>query len=297
MLLSDMINRCRKFHDYALHFNDVSLIDFNNNDSFLGNLKLDNDSWLPFAFIKSANKFKDRRSLTVVFSGAVRHGHPRPTFHRISWAEEFRGDCLYIADPELADPSLQLAWYIGKPAANVMQNILLLTNKCKEDICPMMSYAYGSSGGGYAALHLARYTTNFRIISINPQIYICNWLSGPVKSFSNKILGIEKNRLSSDMPEINFACHGLDEHANGNKILVYQNTVDVHSDKHVGLLLKNHPQLACCHNWRFEEFTRQPSHAAEKKSWVKDIFDYVDEWPLERRLRHVERGEIQADFD
>ena len=40
MLLSDMINRCRKFHDYALHFNDVSLIDFNNNDSFLGNLKL-----------------------------------------------------------------------------------------------------------------------------------------------------------------------------------------------------------------------------------------------------------------
>lgn len=126
-------------------------------------------------------------TLFVLFSGnAQRQNNTPPVFHRWSWTNFFPGHCLFVSDPLLnLDTELGLGWYIGTADTDATTIIAGLI----DDICSRLKidlrnvYAYGSSGGGFAALRLLNFLPTVAAISINPQTCVLNYYDRFVKKF------------------------------------------------------------------------------------------------------------------
>lgn len=111
--------------------------------------------------------------LIVFFSGDARRSKFQPpVFQRWSWASKYPANCLYFSDPALyRDATLGLAWYAGSSGGDYLEHIWGIV----ESVLPKLGvkadevFAYGSSGGGFAALRSALYFDGLRVVAINPQ--------------------------------------------------------------------------------------------------------------------------------
>lgn len=278
----DLVESCRDFNENATEFLDFHEIRPSQNETVLGVITHPAGFRLRFCFVGSLS-LKERPThpddLTVVFSGAVSRGTVRPTFHRIVWADQFNGSALYFSDPVLDDDiNLELGWYIGRPEWDLMGVVADVVKHFQQHLSAKNTYVYGSSGGGYAALSLAREMNGLRVISINPQIYLENWTRGAVELFSQAAFGKDRESFIKDHPELNDVSEGLGSDANGNRILVYQNLSDTWRDGQIEKLVKERGELLDGGSFRVNYFYREANHAAEKIEWTRDLFSYVSEW-------------------
>lgn len=120
--------------------------------------------------------------------------------------------------------------------------------------------------------------SGLRIISINPQIYLESWTPSVLHLFSSTVFNDDRESFIKRYPELNDVTLGLDDLANGNRILIYQNTTDDWKDGNSEKLILNRPSLIKSGAVRIESFHRNINHAAEKYEWVGDIFEYVENW-------------------
>lgn len=136
-----------------------------------------------FRFDFLFSKGKEPR-LFVIFSGDIdRKKITPPAFQRWTWADKFPGHCLFISDPSLhLDPSLGLAWYAGTSRSDPLPTISRLVREIARElkIPDGNLYAYGSSGGGFAALRLASIMPELVPIAINPQTDVLKYTNGAV---------------------------------------------------------------------------------------------------------------------
>ncbi|MFN3525824.1 MAG: glycosyltransferase [Paracoccus sp. (in: a-proteobacteria)] len=112
----------------------------------------------------------------VLFSGdAQREKNDPPVFQRWSWAPHFPGHCLYVSDPMLhMHPEMGLAWYAGTedldPLEPIIRRVLEMTRLTGLQARDVV--AYGSSGGGFAALRMVAMLPEAAAVAINPQTNI-----------------------------------------------------------------------------------------------------------------------------
>lgn len=125
--------------------------------------------------------------LFVFFSGdAMRKKYNPPVFQRQSWASRVPGHCLFISDPMLyIDSSLGLAWYSGTELQDPLLRIAELIQQVVADLGLSLAdvVAYGSSGGGYAALRLSLVLPDIAVICINPQTDITEYETRGVEKY------------------------------------------------------------------------------------------------------------------
>ncbi len=139
---------------------------------------------------------KQGRRLYVLLRGneAERSTVVLPRFSRFSWRDAFGDTVVCVADPTLQfDANLRLGWYFGNREHDVIEHLArIVVALCDrhaiaiEDVC-----AYGSSGGGFAALQLAaRLGGGATAIAVNPQTDILEyWVPRSVKAFTAVCLG------------------------------------------------------------------------------------------------------------
>lgn len=139
---------------------------------------------------------KRGRRLYVLLRGAEgdRGRVPLPRFSRFSWRDAFGDTVVCIADPTLQlDADLRLGWYFGSREHDAIEQLAhIVVALCGvyriaiEDV-----YAYGSSGGGFAALQLARRLgRGATAIAINPQTDVLEYpLKRSVDAFTTVAFG------------------------------------------------------------------------------------------------------------
>lgn len=132
--------------------------------------------------------------LFLLFSGAVdRARMDPPVFQRWSWAPHFPGHCLFVADPMLhLDPALALAWDAGTPALDPLAVVAALLERALPvlGLAPADVVAWGSSGGGFAALRMASVLPGAAAVAVNPQTVVTAYaVRGRVRRFLDVCFG------------------------------------------------------------------------------------------------------------
>lgn len=146
---------------------------------------------------------------------------PLPRFGRWSWHGLFNGSTLYIEDPMLYKyDDLNLGWYYGTEDVSYLDLTLNIVKSIAARTGNPKVIFYGSSGGGYAALHLASILPNSFAISINPQIELDKW--GSAGDFSRIT---EIDLLADDIHHRNSTAKRLKE--SNSKFLIIQNTLSI----------------------------------------------------------------------
>ena len=113
--------------------------------------------------------------LFVIFGGAVpeRSKAVLPRFSRFTWAPDFPGPILCIADPTLLlGAQLRLGWYFGRADADATTGLAIVVEAFAKALGLGRSQivTYGSSGGGFAAMQVAaRIGEGATAIAINAQ--------------------------------------------------------------------------------------------------------------------------------
>lgn len=175
----------------------------------------------------------DNDRLFVFLSGdAPRHKFQPPVFQRWSWAKTVPGHFLAISDPTLKlSDDIGLGWYIGTQDCDPTETLVALIAKVAASVGVTAQdiYFYGSSGGGFAALHLAARTPESTAIAINPQIVVTDYASRGVQRFLDRHFGglnpSEAIRAYPNRFSVLPRCGELSER---NNVLYVQNTLDDH---------------------------------------------------------------------
>lgn len=132
--------------------------------------------------------------LFVVLGGAVPDRETLPRFSRFSWAEEFPGTLLCVADPTLnAHETLHLGWYFGSSQQDATRVIAAAVRRVAValEMPTEQIVTYGSSGGGFAALQLAaRLGDGATAVAINAQTEVLRYgVRRSVHAFVEACLG------------------------------------------------------------------------------------------------------------
>ncbi|MVW73288.1 hypothetical protein [Bordetella sp. 15P40C-2] len=170
--------------------------------------------------------------LFVLFSGhANRERLTPPIFQRWSWAPNFPGHCLYIADPMLQyHDDMGLAWYFGSESVDITPTITKIVRTVSNGIglSERDIIFYGSSGGGFAALKQCPRMPQATYVVINPQTDITKYKSGHVETFLRNCLGGRgRDQASAEFGERLSVFHDAKSLTEAN-IVYAQNTGDRH---------------------------------------------------------------------
>ena len=102
-----------------------------------------------------------------------------PRFSRATWAADFPGTVLYIADPTLLlGETLRLGWYFGAIHADATEGLAAVINAIANALSfeTKQVVTYGSSGGGFAAIQVVTRLGNGATgIAINAQTAILDF--------------------------------------------------------------------------------------------------------------------------
>ena len=126
------------------------------------------------ARIQLSHEHKNR--MVVLFNGAVNRGKapdPRFVFQRSSWAEHFNAHTLNIADPTLQPTNnLSIGWGQAGGENRARHAYAEIINWAANalNIHPKNIVLYGSSAGGFQALHTAPHVRDAKCVVNNPQI-------------------------------------------------------------------------------------------------------------------------------
>lgn len=176
-------------------------------------------------------------SLFVMLGGSVpeRHLITLPRFNRFSWAIDFPGTQLCVADPTLTlDDEIQLAWYFGSDREDAMTGLVdvVLGVASALGVRRDRIFAYGSSGGGFAALQLvARLGQGATAIAINAQTDVLRYSS---TASVGKFLSVCTRGLRGEDAQLKYGdrLSALDswstDTADSSRCLLVQNKQDHH---------------------------------------------------------------------
>lgn len=199
-----------------------SLADFSNQDLPNGRFRV----WQSEAKFECLYDRKKNSEYLYVFLNGSRGETPDkfaplPRFGRWSWHELFNGSTLYIEDPMLYKYNdLNLGWYYGTEETSYLDLTLNIVKSIVKKTGNPKVIFYGSSGGGYAALHLASMLPHSFAISINPQIALDQW--GSASDFS-RITDIDL--LANDKHHRNSTAKKIIE--SNSKFLIIQNILSI----------------------------------------------------------------------
>ena len=175
---------------------------------------------------------KQSSNLVVCFNGARKE--IETLFSRASWYSFANASFLVVDDPtifEYKEKELGVAWYWGTQKVDYLQLISKIVKKIEEVLNVNQTVYFGSSGGGHAALSIARYTSNTIHIAQNPQIYIDKYFS------YSKFVNITQLSAIDDPLGRNNIPAGISR--SKNKFFIVQNLHDKHHiNKHLFPLLK-----------------------------------------------------------
>lgn len=125
----------------------------------------------------------DWSKIILMFNGAITKqkisiNEDAAIYQRWSWHSKFKHPVFCIADPlTYGDGAIPLAWYQGNEKGDYLEKIV---NQIKNAISTFNPgkrefIAFGSSGGGFAALLSAQLALVDAVIAINPQTNIYNF--------------------------------------------------------------------------------------------------------------------------
>lgn len=122
------------------------------------------------ALLKSLTK-----RLYVFLSAVGTSNAPYPLFHRVTWAKNFDGICLYIDDPtRLLTNKFAPTFYFGtrdNDAAKELLEIIKRVQKLYSIENENVSFI-SSSNGGFASIYISNLLPKSKCIALNPQIAI-----------------------------------------------------------------------------------------------------------------------------
>ena len=122
------------------------------------------------ALLKSLTK-----RLYVFLSAVGTSNAPYPLFHRVTWAKNFDGICLYIDDPtRLLTNKFAPTFYFGtrdNDAAKELLEIIKRVQKLYSIENENVSFI-SSSNGGFASIYISNLLPKCKCIALNPQIAI-----------------------------------------------------------------------------------------------------------------------------
>lgn len=177
------------------------------------------------------------KRLFVILGGAApdRAIAPIPRFNRFSWAAEFPGTLMCVADPTLTlDPQIQLGWYVGRDDNDAMPGLAAVVRSVAQSlgVAPDQVCCYGSSGGGFAALQLAaRLGQGATAIAINAQTDAMRFgLEASVDKFLSVCMpGLSRAQASRQYPQrLSALAAWAEPSAATARCLLVQNTLDRH---------------------------------------------------------------------
>lgn len=167
-----------EIYNYDKNILDCHVVDFENFD-FSGRFDfVDENIKLQCLFINSCD---DTKKLHIVYNAArnaIFLEEPN-YFNRWSYYKIIDGCFLGIDDPMyLIHPKLLLGWFWGTKDICYIDNTARLIKKiCDKKEIPLSECTFfSSSGGGFASILGAIAVPGSLSISINPQLYIQNWV-------------------------------------------------------------------------------------------------------------------------
>ncbi len=182
-----------------------------------------------YLFHPSANQ---GGNLYVFFSGdAMRKHFKPPVFQRWSWAKHFPGHCLYVSDPcLLLRHDLALGWYCGTESFDIMESIAKRIDHIRQavGVAEDRVFAYGSSGGGFAALRFLTFAPQAAAIAVNPQTSVTAYEYKAVEKYLDTCFGgLSREQAASRFPRRFNICESADQ-LKLRRILLVQNILDQH---------------------------------------------------------------------
>jgi hypothetical protein len=188
------------------------------------------------------NFFCDRKAsnpgrLLIMLPGASARKRGHIDFQRHGWAEDFPDhDVVAFSDPSLkADNSLGLAWFQNAPEAygidavvELAKGLIKAGGYAEEDVA-----FFGSSGGGFTVLQMAKSFAKSPVIAINPQIYLYNYSWNHYKAMLDACYpGLSEEEVKATYNER--ITVQLDPGKRSAPVYVFQNTQDVsHLEMHL----------------------------------------------------------------
>lgn len=185
----------------------------------------------------------------VFFTGAVttRANKKGPFFSGLGITHGKKLPLIAIADASLdEDPSLSLAWYTGGPNDNFIANLTRLLEAIQRVLLREMVFV-GGSGGGFAALNIARhFDAPCSILVWNPQTDIYEYSERFVRSFLKSRFNFANSSLTREDwkdfcrirtdAKISTNVLSAETVRTPRRIAYLQNASDWHREKHLGAL-------------------------------------------------------------
>lgn len=167
--------------------------------------------------------------LVVALHGALNRVKTRlPRFERVRSLTSLGANVLAIGDPTLdLDPSLTLGWYLGTRTLDVHEVIARTVGRIAEQISARRVVVLGSSGGGFAALHLAALLPDATAVVMNPQTDVVRYH----ERFSRRALDAIFGEGAGDEDSIRRRISVIDRYATADRlgrIRYLMNRGDVH---------------------------------------------------------------------
>lgn len=116
-------------------------------------------------------------TLHVSFHGALDRGkYSLPRFERGQSLSGLGINQMVFADPTLdLDPGVSLAWFLGTETQDLHEEMALLVGERMKALGMDRVVLSGSSGGGFAALQVAAFLPESRVIAFNPQTCVTSY--------------------------------------------------------------------------------------------------------------------------
>ena len=167
---------------------------------------------------------------------APREGTPLPFFTGLGVTNSIETSMFVPSDPVLAlDASLSLAWHFGCDGIPLQAITISIVMKLQTILRAPRVVAWGGSGGGFAAIRVARDIPNSIALSLNPQTDIAKYVRDPVNRYLRTAFPniAPDDPLPSDRGRFPSLC--TDEFLDGYKggILYVQERTDWHVGAHL----------------------------------------------------------------
>lgn len=137
--------------------------------------------------------------LVVSLHGALNRSKTQlPRFERVRSLTALGVNVLAVADPTLdLHPDLSLGWYLGTRTVDLHETIARVVSIIREQIGSRRTIMLGSSGGGFAALHLAAFLPDATALVMNPQTDVSRYHPRFSRRALDLIFGVENERTES----------------------------------------------------------------------------------------------------
>ena len=115
---------------------------------------------------------------------APREGTPLPFFTGLGVTNSIETSMFVPSDPVLAlDASLSLAWHFGCDGIRLQAITVSIVKKLQTILHAPRVVAWGGSGGGFAAIRVAKDIPNSIALAWNPQTDIAKYIQDPVNRY------------------------------------------------------------------------------------------------------------------